>query len=366
MHITKAEIVDYRNYKRQSITLCPFVNFLTGANAQGKTNLLEALYLSAVARSPRTPRDRELIRWEESRAKVSVTAQKSYGADTVEIVIDKAAQRKVSINGLPVTRIGELMGVVKVVFFSPDEMRIIKESPSDRRRFLDIALSQISKAYFYLCQRYNRIVSQRNRLIKSGQAAGAAGADNLDIWDNQLADSGSLIIKTRRGFVSALCAAAREQHLFLTDGKEELSLEYESVEGESAEEIKAAFLTDLKAGRDRDLRLGYTGTGPHKDDLGVYIDKTDARKFASQGQQRTAALSIKLAEVDLAADKGETPVLLLDDVFGELDLSRRQKLIQRIKGMQAVITCTDLDEDIIKDLGEHKVFFVKNGEVNGL
>jgi len=358
LQITNITIADFRNYTRQSITLCPFVNLITGQNAQGKTNLVEALYLTAIGKSARTNKDKELIKWGQSKAKVSVEALKVYGTDKVEIILDKAANKKISVNSLPITKMGELMGIIRVVFFSPDEMKIVKESPSDRRRFMDIALCQMSRNYFYLLQKYNRIVSQRNRLIKNGQAS----EDNLYVWDMQLADAGTSIIKTRKGFISALSEAGEREHGLLTD-KEKLSLEYESIEGESAEEIKENFLGELRRGRERDLRLGYTNSGPHKDDFGIFIDGADARKFASQGQQRTAALSLKLAEVALSVDRGENPVLLLDDVMGELDLTRQHKLLTRIKGMQAVITCTHLDSGVISALGEHKKFVVENGEI---
>jgi len=358
MQITNITITDFRNYKRQSITLCPFVNLITGQNAQGKTNLLEALYLSSIGKSARTTKDKELIRWEQDKAKIVVEAKKSYGVDKLEIVLDKAANKKISINGLPISKMGELMGIIRVVFFSPDEMKIVKESPSDRRRFMDIALCQMSRGYFYLLQRYNKIVSQRNKLIKSGQG----NEDNLYVWDMQLIEAGANIIKTRKGFIRALSKAGELEHGMLTEG-EVLSLDYESIEGTEVDQIKHNFKEELKKSRERDLRLGYTNVGPHKDDFGIFIDGVDARRFASQGQQRTAALSLKLAEVALSIDRGESPVLLLDDVMGELDLSRQHKLLTRIKGMQAVISCTHLDAGVVDALGEHKKFVVEDGRI---
>ncbi|MCL2556820.1 MAG: DNA replication/repair protein RecF [Firmicutes bacterium] len=358
MQITNITIIDFRNYKRQSITLCPFVNLITGQNAQGKTNLLEALYLSAIGKSARTTKDKELIRWEQEKAKIVVEAKKSYGLDKLEIILDKSANKRIAVNGLPISKMGELMGIIRVVFFSPDEMKIIKESPSDRRRFMDIALCQMSRGYFYLLQRYNKIVSQRNKLIKSGQA----NEDSLYVWDMQLVDAGASIIKTRKGFIAALSEAAKNEHASLTEN-EILSLEYESIDGIELDEIKDSFNAELKKSRERDLRLGYTNVGPHKDDFAIFIDGVDARKFASQGQQRTAALSLKLAEMALSIDRGESPILLLDDVMGELDLTRQHKLLTRIKGMQAVITCTHLDSGVISALGEHKKFIVENGNI---
>ena len=445
----------------------------------GKTNLLEAVYLTAVGRSPRTLKDKELINHDSSKAKVAVFAQKSYGVDRVEIVVDRNANKRVAINGLPLTKMGELMGVVRVVFFSPDEMSIVKDGPANRRRLMDIALCQLSRQYFYLCNRYNRVLAQRNRLLKGVNPC----PDALDIWDAQLADLGAVIIKTRRGFVAALSEAARRHHSFLSDGGEDLRLVYESLDGLIGDEIggrsldgeqhsgnkiskdeqhsgknndlsgergldnkiskdeqdldkdsglgderhsgnrvskdeqhsgkdnslsgergldnriskdglcsckeqyssseqysskeqhlsgdtpdqiaaiKSKFLGELKKSRAKDLRLGFTSCGPHKDDIGIYIGGIDARRFASQGQQRTAALSIKLAEVDLAADKGEPPILLLDDVMGELDLNRQKKLLKKIKGMQAIITCTHFSEEVLSALGDYKEFKISNGTV---
>ncbi|MCL2676116.1 MAG: DNA replication/repair protein RecF [Firmicutes bacterium] len=360
MIITELNLADFRNYKRQRVEFSPFVNIVMGENAQGKSNLLEALYLSAVGRSPRTARDKEMIRLTCDVAKVKVTAKKKLGVESVEIILDKAANKRIAVNRLPITRMGELMGVIVAVYFSPDEMRIIKDAPSDRRRFMDIALCQISRSYFYLLSRYNRIVSQRNKLLKSGKAT----EDTILPWDAQIADAGTLIIKTRRGFVENLSKYAATEHSFLTDNSEVLTLNYESVEGGDKNEVQENYLHQLLRDRDRDLKLGVTHTGPHKDDMGVFIGGVDARKFASQGQQRTAALSIKLAETALSAKlQGEQPVLLLDDVLGELDKNRQKALLKRIGSLQSVITCTHLEDDICCALGECKLIRIRSGAV---
>lgn len=356
MYVSGLTVADFRNYSFETVRLADKINFIVGKNAQGKTNLIEAVCLCSVGKSARTPRDKELIRQGKTRARVSLTAQKSHGADKVEIILDETGKH-ISVNGLPLTRIGELMGVVPTVFFSPDEMRIVKEAPSDRRRFMDIALCQMSKAYFYVLSRYNKALMQRNKLLKSGYATN----DALDVWDMQLSDSGARIIKTRRGFIKNLNEYTRECHEFLTDGAESLSLNYESIQGEDAEEIKDAYIRQLLSDRERDRARGYTHSGPHKDDIAFKIGDLDIRAFGSQGQQRTAALAVKLAEVELVGQRGEYPVLLLDDVLSELDLGRQKRLISKIKDHQTIITCTHIDGNIFEERGN--VIHIENGRV---
>jgi DNA replication and repair protein RecF len=359
VYIKSLEIADYRNYARARVDFCEGLNVLLGGNAQGKTNLLEAVCLSSVGRSPRTPRDKELINWRASRAKVKIEVQKRAGSETVELIIDRTQNKSVLVNGMPISRMGELMGVLSSVFFLPDEIKIVGGGPGERRAFMDIALCQMSRSYFYLLQRYNKTLSQRNRLLKSGGFT----ADALDVWDAQLVDSGAKIIKTRKGYLERLGGYAAKNHEFLTGGAETLDLTYEGVGGAELSEIAEAFAADLKRGRERDIALGYTHPGPQKDDVCIKIGQTDARSYGSQGQKRTAALAVKLAELDLnAAEKDDMPVLLLDDVLSELDVPRRQKLLQRTAGVQTVLTCTHID-DSFKDLSGYKIFSVSGGRV---
>ncbi|MCL2797338.1 MAG: DNA replication/repair protein RecF [Firmicutes bacterium] len=348
MFVKSLEIVNFRNYRRQHLTLSPGVNVFSGDNGQGKTNLLEAVYFASIGKSTRTSRDKELILWDEERAKVTVTVEKSFGDETAELIISRGENKRVAVNGMPVTRLGELMGVVGTVFFSPSELKIVQAGPGERRSFIDIAVCQLSKAYFYLLLRYNKILAQRNRLLKSGHAT----SDALDIWDAQLAAVGAKVVKTRRGFVRNLAPYACENHLFLSGGAEDLALFYEGIGGETAEETERAMLCELKKERERDLKLGFTHSGPHKDDLILKIGAADIRSYGSQGQQRTAALSLKLSELQLAtATRGECPVLLLDDVLSELDVGRQQKLLERIQGFQTLLTCTHLEPGVRARLG---------------
>ena len=358
MYITRVTLNNYRNYGSLGLELSPGLNVFTGENAQGKTNLLEAVYFTGVGRSMRTPRDKELIRWGDDMARIRADAAGRYGKSRVEIVLDKRENKRVAINGVPVKKLGELMGVIMVVLFSPDEIAIIKEAPGERRRFIDIAISQISRTYFYLLTRYNRILSQRNRLLKAG------GADTQDVWDLQLADVGAKIIKTRKGFIARLNGLADKNHEYLTAGRERLTLRYESIEGENEQEIRENFLAELKRTRERDVIQGFTHVGAQTDDMAVLAGDLDIRRFGSQGQQRTAALSLKLAQLDLFYEEtGEYPVLLLDDVFSELDETRRNKLIERLLGHQTIITCTNAQKELREAFEEAAFYRVENGTV---
>ena len=342
MKITRVTLNNFRSYPAAEVELGGGVNVFTGSNAQGKTNLLEAVYLTAVGRSMRTPRDRELIRWGETRARVKVEAEGVTGKRKVEIVLSDKENKRVAVGGAQVTKLGELMGVITVVLFSPDETAVIKDGPAERRRFADIAICQISRAYFYLLSRYNKTLAQRNKLIKS-----RADGDTLDIWDEQLARAGAKLIRTRKGFFRRISPLAAAAHEFLTDGKESLTVAYESIEGETDDELYKNLLDRLRRDRDRDLMQGFTHSGPQTDDFAAVIGGADVRKFGSQGQQRTAALALKLAQLDLMEEEtGESPVLLLDDVFSELDPARQKKLIERLSRCQTIITATHIDPTI--------------------
>lgn len=359
MYLSAVTLNNYRNYEQLTLGLSPGLNVFTGENAQGKTNFLEAVYFCSIGRSMRTPRDKELIFWDKDRARIRAEAVGRGGKSRVEIVLDKRENKRVAINGAQVSKLGELMGVITTVLFSPDEISIIKDGPSDRRRFIDIAICQLSRAYFYLLQRYNKTLSQRNKLLKSGTTA-----DTLDIWDMQLATAGAKVIKTRRGFIARMGLLASSAHEYLTGGKERLSLTYESVSGDDEESIKENFLSELKRTRERDEYYGFTHVGPQTDDFGAFIGEVDVRKYGSQGQQRTAALALKLAQLELFNDEtGEYPVLLLDDVFSELDEFRQQKLVEKLKKHQTIITCTHLEGIISSYLDGAKIYKVEKGKI---
>lgn len=359
MFISEIQLNNYRNYEIAKVELSEGINVLLGENAQGKTNLLEAVYLCSIGKSMRTPRDRELIRYECNRAKISAVTKSAVGTNRVDIVLEKHDNKRVSINGAQASKLGELMGIIRTVLFSPDEMAIIKDGPSERRRFMDIALCQLSRAYFYLLQRYNKILSQRNRLLKN-----KVGSETLDVWDLQLAYEGAKIIKTRKGFVSRMNELTQNVHNFLTDNKENLTLNYESIAGKNENEIRENFLAELNRTRVRDCQNGFTHIGAHTDDFSVMANEIDLRKYGSQGQQRTAALTLKLALLDLfKTETNESSILLLDDVFSELDKNRQKRLIEKLKGHQTIITCTHLDDTIFSSREGMRIFYVKDGVV---
>jgi len=351
MYISELRLKDFRNYRDCALELSPNINILRGSNAQGKTNLAEAAYYLCVGRSLRTARDRELIRWETDGAYISAAAVKSYGTIKVEGYLTKT-EKRISVNGLPISRMGELMGALCTVLFTPDELKVVKDGPSDRRRFMDIDICQLSKAYFYALNRYNKILSQRNKLLKSAQQKNTAAiAAQLDVWDLQLAEQGAKIIAARADFITRLRPRAHAAHAYLSDGKENLEIEYETIPmlkgADGAGVLKEAFLAELKRWREKDIYNGFTNSGAHKDDIRLTIDGADVRAYGSQGQQRTAILALKLAELEIFAENiGEYPVLILDDVFSELDPVRQKKLLDRIKNTQAIITCADTNFNI--------------------
>lgn len=358
MMVKRLQVNNFRNYTAQTVEFGEGVNIITGKNAQGKTNLVEAIMLCSVGRSSRTPRDKELIKWDQTRARVKVNTFRRDGDGSIEIILENGCNKRVVVNGLPISRLGELMGNFGTVFFSPDELKIVKSSPADRRRFMDITLCQLSRTYFYLLSSYNKVLAQRNKLLKSADAAA------IEVWDVQLAEYGAKIAKTRRGFVKRLSDYAKTSHLFLTDGGENLELLYQGPQGEDADEIRRNLEYELVRFREKDFRNGFTSVGIHKDDIEIAVDGIDVRAFGSQGQQRTAALSMKLAEIEVMKDEThEYPVLLLDDVLSELDISRQKKLLSAIKGFQTIITCTHIADEIKESLSDFSLFSVNNGSV---
>ena len=333
---------NYRNYSEQTFNFDKGLNVIYGGNAEGKTNLVEAIYYTGLGKSPRTPRDKELIKWGESYAMVKIIAEKKYRKHCIEIYIDAQGKKRILIDKIPITKISSLIGVLNIVYFSPDEMDIIKESPIERRRFLDISLSQQKKLYFNTLVRYNKIIAQRNKLLKQNLSAEKI-KETLPIWDIQLAKAGAYLIKERYNFTERLKAEVKKCHNLLTSGKEDINIEYESrLSNAEIKGIEEQILTLLTDSYDKDIYLKYTTIGAHRDDLKISINGVDVRKFASQGQKRTTALSLKLAELSLfEQETGEKPILILDDVLSELDETRQKMLLESIGGVQTFLTCTE-------------------------
>ncbi|MGN1060579.1 MAG: DNA replication/repair protein RecF [Candidatus Coproplasma sp.] len=338
MFIKNLVLKNFRNYKEERFEFSPEMNVLYGKNGQGKTNCAEAVFYLCTGTSPRTRKDKQLIMRGESSAYFSSESQGRYGNTSISATITEGG-REVKINGNKITRNADILGNMFAVFFSPQELRLIQDGPDERRRFLNVSISQLSRGYYIALTRYNKILEQRNNLLKNRDID--VVYDTLPVWDAQLCKYAAIIAKSRADYVAKLAPVAAEAHAYLTDGAEELIISPDKkYKGDEAELEKKLF-DDLAYNYERDIRLGFTASGPHRDDLDITINGTDAKTYASQGQTRTAALSIKLAEVELFKDAcGEPPVLILDDVMSELDLPRRKKLVGRCEGLQTIITCT--------------------------
>lgn len=361
MYIKKLSLKNFRNYTDEEFVFSDGINILTGANAQGKTNAAEAIFFLCTGYSPRANKDNLVIKSGEERAEISGIASSLYGDVSVGIKFNKNDKKNVYVNGLQVLKIGELMGNIHSVFFNPSELKLVQESPEDRRRFLNISLSQQSKNYFYALQRYNKILAQRNNLLKDPEKS--VVRETLPIWDVQLAKYAAKIIGARNEFIKSIAPKAQEKHSYLSDGKETLSLKTESGYYGDEEQIADAVREDLKTAIEKDVRLGFTTIGPHRDDIKFTLDGVDARIFGSQGQQRTIALSVKLAETEIFFEKfGEYPILILDDVLSELDKKRQRRLINAVEKLQTVFTATGFDKTVFKNSQVNRII-VEKGKI---
>lgn len=352
MVIKKLTLHNFRNYEDETFEFTDGLNVLMGKNAQGKTNCAEAVFYLCTGSSLRIRHDRQLLRHGETCASVRADAESRYGSLTLEADIFEN-KRELRLNGVKVSRAVDFLGNLNSVFFSPGELRLIQDGPDERRRFLNLSISQTSKDYASALLRYNKILDQRNNLLKERDVSMVL--ETLPVWDEQLARYAAVIVRRRKDFLSKLSPLAEEAHAFLTDGAETLALgfdeNYPDDEGDIAEKLKK----ELAKSYERDLRLGFTTAGPHRDDVKITINGTDARGFASQGQTRTAALSLKLAEVEIFKRlAGEPPVLILDDVMSELDLSRRKKLLKKADELQCILTCTHA-ERVLYGSETHKI-----------
>jgi len=361
LRIVDLQLRDYRNYESCVFEPCEGVTVLLGNNGQGKTNVLEAVYLTCTGRSHRTRQDRELVRWGADVADVRIRTERRDGSHEVQILMPSSGKRRIKVAGQEVSRSGELLGHVTGVLFSPEDLRTVKDGPAERRRFVDMALSQLRPAYYYAMQRYNRALKQRNELLRTA-AVNSSLLATLDSWDEQLALAGVELMRHRREYVGHLSATAGETHRDIAGGRERLSIQYHpNVDGENLQDCLEA----LFAARETDARRMTTSVGPHRDDVAVLVDDRDVRAFGSQGQQRTAALSMRLAELSVMREEmGEWPVLMLDDVMSELDPGRRRRLLEHLKGIQTLVTCTDPDD--LAGAGTGAVYRVENAGLTQL
>lgn len=349
MYVARLSLRNFRNYRDLSLELSPGVNAFVGANGQGKTNLLEALHVLATGRSQRGAKDQELILAGEDEMRVWARVERAQGPVEIDLQAGSVSGRRLQLNGLPQRRMADLVGRLAVVFFGPDDLQVLKGPPAGRRRFLDVLLSQVSPAYLHHLQRYSRALAQRNRLLRQIQGGRASG-DELEAWDLPLVQSGAEITVRRVRALASLAPVAAEQHRRISGRLEELEVTYapalpgiESAAQEGPAQVAQVLQQELRRRRGEELARAVTLVGPHRDDLSLRIGGKDARTFASQGQQRTAVLALKLAELSyMRAVLDEPPVLLLDDVVSELDPDRRRHLLRAVDGgVQTLITSTD-------------------------
>ena len=358
MILKSIELKNFRNYEDLDLKFDSGTNILFGDNAQGKTNILEAAYVSGTTKSHKGSRDKDMIRFGEDESHIRTIVEKQGKEYQLDIHLKKNRSKGIAINKVPIKKASELFGILNRVFFSPEDLNIIKNGPSERRRFLDAEICQLDKIYLSDLTRYNKILMQRNRLLKDMQHQPQL-METLPVWDMQLVEYGKRLIRRRRQFVEELSEIVTGIHRNISGKREELVLRYEP-------NIDAEFLEDeLNRVREKDRKYAQTSVGPHRDDISFFIRGVDIRKFGSQGQQRTSALSLKLSEIELVRQTiHDTPVLLLDDVLSELDSNRQNYLLNSIHDIQTMITCTGLDEFVRNRFQIDKVFHVIDGHVS--
>lgn len=361
MRVNEITVCNMRNLAKQTVTPSGKLNIICGDNAQGKTNLVESVYLCAIGKSPRTDKDKEMICWGKDYAYVTVKYSCRYGDGEIYVAIRSNLKKQIAVNSVPITKMGELMGYFNCIYFSPNEIKIITMSPVERRRFLDIDLCQTDKNYFYSLSRFNKALAQRNNILKQAVSVDSA-RDTLFAWDEQIAEEGAKIILKRKQFCDKLKDYARKCHATLTNGKETLELDYlTQIKGDTVADTAKAYAETLSKNVEKDFQLRYTSAGCQRDDISLKVNGVDARSFGSQGQLRTTALSLKLSELEIFKDLiGEYPVLILDDVLSELDLERQKRLLNFDKNMQILLTtATEIDRSLVDD--DCKYLDISNG-----
>lgn len=359
MKIKSLKLKNFRNYDLLDLTFDDSANIFYGDNAQGKTNILEAVYLSGTTKSHRGSKDRDLIEFGKEESHIETIVEKNGIDYQIDMHLKKNSPKGIAINRMPIRKASELFGIVNLVFFSPEDLNIIKNGPAERRRFIDLELSQLDRVYLSNLANYNRVVNQRNHLLKEiGFSGYEKHAGTLEIWEMQLIQYGNKIIERRKAFIEEMNEIISSIHKKLTGGREEIRILYEP----SNKEL--TFEQALRKYKDRDLKLKSTSVGPHRDDICFMAGDLDIRRFGSQGQQRTAALSLKLSEIELMRQSiHDTPVLLLDDVLSELDKHRQNYLLDSIHDIQTLITCTGVEDFVNHRFSINKVFHVQNGQV---
>ena len=357
MYIDSLALKNFRNYASLDVRFSEHINILYGDNAQGKTNILEAIYLSATTKSHRNAKDKDIIKINEDDSHIRVNLKKREVGHRIDMHLRRSKPKGVAIDGIPIRRSTELFGLINIIMFSPEDLSVVKNGPGERRRFMDMEICQLSRIYYSNLLKFNKILDQRNSILKQ-LSFKPEMVDILDTWDDQLVDVGRSIIKERDNFLMMMNDIIKDIHSNLTSDRENIELRYEpNVDSERFKDV-------LKEKRQLDIRNSVTMTGPQRDDFGIFINGNDVRIYGSQGQQRTAALSLKLAEIELVKKIiNDSPVLLLDDVMSELDSKRRETLLESIKDIQTIVTCTGYDDFIKKRVEVDKVYKISEGNI---
>ncbi|MGG4145972.1 DNA replication/repair protein RecF [Paenibacillus algorifonticola] len=367
MFLKNIHLQNYRNYGQLELETSNQVNLFVGPNAQGKTNLLEAIFALALTKSHRTSKDKELIGWEADSARLQGMVDKRYGTAQLELLLSSQG-KKAKINGLEQRKLSNFIGSLNVVMFAPEDLEIVKGTPGVRRRFLDMEIGQVQPGYLHTLQQYGKVLVQRNNYLKSA-SPGSMQQTMLDVWNTQLAELGVKIMKKREHFIHKLQRWAEQIHSGITAGSEQLTITYRpslgSGEPEDESVLFEQFMIKLTQVKEQEIRRGMSLVGPHRDDLAFFINGKEASVYGSQGQQRTTALSLKLAEIELIAEEiGEYPLLLLDDVLSELDQHRQTQLIETFQSkVQTFITTTGLESVNISKLQDACIYNVREGQV---
>jgi len=343
MWVRELSLENFRNFERLRVGLENGVNIVYGDNANGKTNFIEAIYFCATGRSQRANHDKELIRFGSHEAHLKAAVASDLSTNHIDVHLFREGKKKgIAIDHIPIKKLSQLFGLLLVVIFTPEDLRIIKAGPGERRAFMDLELCQLNGVYYHALRQYYQALKQRNNLLK-GILKDRSKQETLELWNAPLCQYGTQVMAHRAAFVEAIGDIAAKVHLDITGGREKLTLMYRPQVSDSDQ-----YEEKLHRSTDRDIALGNTSVGIHKDDMAFAIDGNDVRTYGSQGQQRTAALSVKLAEIELIKSRmRHTPVLLLDDVLSELDESRQRFLFKHIGDMQTVLTCTGV-EDVLK------------------
>lgn len=363
MHINSLKLVNYRNYDSLLVDFNKNINLILGKNGQGKTNIVESLTLMSIGKSFRTNRDKELIQFGKESLYAGCSFTRNGIDRKIEIVITKD-KKGIKVNGVSIKSIQELLGNLNVVVFSPEDLKLVKDGPKERRLFIDKEISQIMPRYYSILTSYNKILNQRNRILKSR----SVDINLLEVYDQGLAEFGGEIYMIRMKFIKKLSEISNKLHKSLTSDKEDLSIKYKNqleIDIDTPlEDIRSQILDKLKSSREQDMMNRNTKIGPHRDDLGIYINDMDVRLYGSQGQQRTASISLKLSEIELIKiELGDYPVLILDDVFSELDQNRQRMLVEKLSDIQMFVTSADpLHKNILGKYG-YKIFYIDDGKV---